>query len=168
MLALGALMAVSDLAIAKQSGDKLQSKGTAVEQAKDSVLVKNTKKPVFITDSLYAAPEDARGDDGQRLRLTFSAAIHYAKQMNEKKYLGFDDWRVPTDKELETLIDNKDNPGLKGTFNELSGTQDAWYRTAPKVDYSDFVSYRRPRDGESTLGVKTIRVSVRLVRGSIN
>jgi hypothetical protein len=43
---------------------------------------------------LIAAPEDGK------LTYTFKEAAEYAEKLNAQKYLGHDDWRVPTKGEL--------------------------------------------------------------------
>jgi hypothetical protein len=55
----------------------------------------DTGKPV------YTAPTDASR------RMTFNEAADYAKKLNGNKYLGHDDWRVPTQVELNVLFNNR-------------------------------------------------------------
>lgn len=42
--------------------------------------------------------------------LNWEEALEYAQQMNKKKYLGYDDWRVPDAKELQSIVDYTRSP----------------------------------------------------------
>ncbi|MBD3808599.1 MAG: DUF1566 domain-containing protein [Epsilonproteobacteria bacterium] len=68
-------------------------------------------------------------------------AFSYAKKLNEMNYAGFNDWRVPTTDELETLLTEKNNSDRhikvplsknssevywSSTTSEI-GMYDAWY-----------------------------------------
>jgi hypothetical protein len=50
---------------------------------------------------LYATPADAP------LTYTFNEAAEYAQKLNREKYLGHDDWRVPTKAELSLLFKHR-------------------------------------------------------------
>jgi hypothetical protein len=52
----------------------------------------------FQGDPTYTTPEDAP------LTYTFNEAAQYAGQLNATKYLGHDDWRVPTRRELDAMF----------------------------------------------------------------
>lgn len=55
----------------------------------------DTNKP------MYAMPADAP------LTMTFNEAADYAKKLNREKYLGHDDWHVPTKAELNLLFNSR-------------------------------------------------------------
>jgi hypothetical protein len=48
----------------------------------------------------------------QRFTDSVKDTFSYAKKLNEMNYAGFNDWRVPTNEELETLITKKQNNNL--------------------------------------------------------
>lgn len=67
---------------------------------------------------LYAAFEDAADENGASMLVDFEGAFAYAAQKNKEGYLGFNDWRVPTIKELDVLHENLNLPALQGSFFE--------------------------------------------------
>ncbi len=89
--------------------------------------------------------------------------------MNRKKYLGHDDWRVPTKEELDLLRQNKDRGGLKDTFKtSLGGNHMArWYHSSTPTRFDDGGTWIQRFDDGKQYGEappNTIS-SVRLVRG---
>jgi hypothetical protein len=58
------------------------------------------------------------------LTMSFNEAAEYAVQLNKEKYLGHDDWRVPTKAELRVLFEHQYKGELKGTFNLLGGPEE--------------------------------------------
>ena len=106
----------------------------------------NTKKEIQIGDkmedgSIFAGVSPDTGkqmfvmpQDG--LVTSFNGAAKYAKNLNAKKILGHDDWRVPTKAELNVLFQNKDKGALKGTFNLTGSLTAGWYwSSTPYGDY---------------------------------
>lgn len=61
---------------------------------------------------IFAAPQDAPG------RKNFNEAARYAEEMNTQKYLGYDDWEVPSRSVLKVLYDHRHKGALAGTFSE--------------------------------------------------
>ena len=51
------------------------------------------------------------------------------------KYLGHEDWRVPTKSELNVLWENHDDGALKGTFNRGGSDPAGWHwsSTEPNI-----------------------------------
>ncbi len=58
-----------------------------------------------IENDLMWAQKDSRQELGKWLN--WDEAVAYAKACNEQKYLGFDDWRLPTKSELRDLLGHK-------------------------------------------------------------
>ena len=54
---------------------------------------------------VYAAPRDAA------LQMNFNEAANYAQKLNKARYLGHDDWHVPTLRELRILNENSEKIG---------------------------------------------------------
>lgn len=52
-------------------------------------------------EAMYATPDDAP------VTGTFNDAAEYTRQLNAERFLGQDDWRVPTKGELEVLFNNR-------------------------------------------------------------
>lgn len=71
--------------------------------------------------AMYAVRVDAR------LTMTFNEAAYFAKTLNREKYLGHDDWRVPTKEELKVLFNNR---AAIGGFNVSGSNPVGWYWSA--------------------------------------
>lgn len=61
-------------------------------------------------EKISAAPVDAD------VRMNFNKAAAYVAQLNQDKYLGHDDWRLPSFEELQLLRDVQKSGALNGTF----------------------------------------------------
>jgi hypothetical protein len=117
---------------------------------------------------LYTTPTDAP------LTYTFNEAAKYADQLNARKYLGHDDWRVPSKGELNVLFVNCNQGKLKGTFNDTGSFSAGWYwSSTPLNDYigweqrfNDYVGWaQRFSDGNPNLYYRFYDSSLRCVRG---
>ncbi len=106
-------------------------------------------------EAMYAMPADAP------LTMTFNDASDYAKKLNQEKYLGHDDWRVPTGDELNVLFNNR---AAIGGFNVSGSHLAGWYwSTSPDVNLIAWC--QRFSDGATGfLSKATNSSSVRLVR----
>lgn len=122
--------------------------------------------PAHVKGDLYVDIQNACDKKGQPLTLTFNEAATYAKQMNEKKYLGFDDWRIPTNEELKLLIENKNKSGLKETFDNACHKYGMYY-WASESDQGSAMG-RRLTDNDWDWRSTNNSYFVRLVRGSIS
>ena len=90
---------------------------------------------------MYTTPADAP------LTMNFKKAADYAKTLNEEKYLGHDDWRVPTRAELNVLFNNR---AAIGGFNVSGSDPAGWHWSATPYDiyYDMYVAWcQRFRDG---------------------
>jgi hypothetical protein len=117
-------------------------------------MLPETNKP------LYALPEDAS------LKLTFNKAAEYAAQLNQQNAFGHNDWRVPTDTELNLLYQNKDKGALMGSFNQNVYYQTGWYRSSTKnPDLAVFAHVQRFSDSERVWLNGGKSAYVRCVRG---
>jgi hypothetical protein len=104
---------------------------------------------------LFAAPAAA-----PRI-MNFNAAAKYAHKMNAQKYLGYNNWRVPSILELERISRVKQAGGLKESFKALyywsSTTMDdarAYYLNAFSISASGNIQR------------KTMKYAVCLVRSA--
>jgi hypothetical protein len=101
---------------------------------------------------VYATPQDAP------LTYTFNEAADYARQLNAQKFLGHDDWRAPSQGELDVLWENRNQGKLAGTFNEA-----AWYwSSTPSYDFNGWA--QRFSDGSPTFHYINVLSSLRCVR----
>jgi hypothetical protein len=105
----------------------------------------DTSKP------MYATPADAP------LTMKFNEAAAYAKKLNAEKYLGHDDWRVPTKDELNVLFNNR---AAVGGFNVHGSDAAGWYWSGWSPNdgwrawiqrFSDGCQYRNPEDSHSSV-----------------
>jgi Protein of unknown function (DUF1566) len=76
--------------------------------------------------AIYTTPADAK------LTYTFNEAAEYAEQLNAQRYLGHDDWRVPTKGELNVLFENR---AAIGEFNETGAPPAGWYWSSSPGSY---------------------------------
>ena len=78
---------------------------TGLEWVKDGNLMA-TRDPGFDTDG-------TSGDGA----VTWQHALDYVAKLNNDDYLGHSDWRLPTIKELSTLVDSsRFNPSINTTY----------------------------------------------------
>jgi hypothetical protein len=107
--------------------------------------------------AMYATPVDAP------LTYTFNEAADYARQLNAQKFLGHDDWRVPSQGELNVLFNHvavtdrrkQHDTGIRGWVAALLVDSSRWYWSASRsvvfgVTVQDFNSGRKgniPKDG---------------------
>jgi hypothetical protein len=116
--------------------------------------------------AIYAgiSPETGTGMDttpaDAPLTMTFNEAAAYAKKLNTEKYLGHDDWRVPTKAELNVLFNNR---AAIGGF-DISGSDPAgWYWSSSQGTRWDAWG-QRFSDGCQDSNYKDDHSSVRCVR----
>lgn len=113
---------------------------------------------------IFAAPADAS------FQMMFNEAAQYARTACAEKYLGHDDWRVPSRAELNVLFENRQKGALAGTFQE-AGVFHADYDAGRSAFYWSSESYRGKAgygqwfdDGTPNYIDDDIGKSVRLVR----
>jgi hypothetical protein len=106
---------------------------------------------------IYAEPEDAG------LTMGFNDAADYADKLNQENYLGHNDWRVPTEDELNVLHKSKDKGALKGTFN-LTGSDTAGYYWSAELYVGDDAYDQRFSTGGQNVNYREHLCSVRCVR----
>ena len=93
--------------------------------------------------------------------LTFNEAAECAKLLNAQKYLGHDDWRVPTKRELNVLFDHR---AAVGGFKELARLPAGWYWTSSR-DIDGKPERQRFTDGRQGFDDCDYVSSLRCVRG---
>jgi hypothetical protein len=98
---------------------------------------------------------------GAPLTYRFNEAAEYARQLNAEKYLGHDDWRVPTKGELNVLFNNR---AAIGRF-EVTGAEPAgWYWSSSEgLDKEAYTQYFG--DGLDGYYEQSNMLSLRCVRG---
>ena len=104
---------------------------------------------------MYAMPADAL------LTLSFNEAADFANRLNRAKYLGHDDWRLPTINELSGMLGNST---VIGEFKfDPSCWASGWYwSSVPFLGVHAWDS-RFQNGAQSNIGQAALR-SVRLVR----
>jgi len=109
---------------------------------------------------MYTTPADAP------LTYTFNEAAEYARQLNVQKYLGHDDWRVPTKGELNELFRNR---AAIGGFNETGSNRTGWYRSSTlRAEANEYGWEQRfSRDGSQGISLTSSdrSLALRCVRG---
>jgi hypothetical protein len=89
--------------------------------------------------TFYAAAQHAQKlNSVNTLAMTFNEAAQCAKNLNILKYLGHDDWRVPTKAELNVLFENREKGALKGTFKLTGSDPSGWYWSGTPFDDSNY------------------------------
>jgi hypothetical protein len=94
------------------------------------------------------------------------SAVDYVHCLNEKKYLGFSDWRLPTMKELEIVADTKrKNPFERLNVQGFKNVKDGYYWSATNYEYGRGQAWVVSMSGGSVYGgIKTDGYYVWLVR----
>jgi len=101
---------------------------------------------------------------------TWDQALNYAQELNTKNYCGFNDWRVPTIDELNTLvpktsykgIDNKDVYIKKPLINNTYSSS-YWSSSVP-VSYYNFAWYMNFNSGSTNGSNKSTKHYMRCVK----
>jgi len=121
MLTVSAVISLSENALPQAPGLVLNGPKNDVYQAQ------NLEQARFIHFNLTVLDTDtnlvwAANDNTAGRKMSWYDASKYLKQLNEQKYAGYSDWRLPTKEEFEKLADYAKNKGLKKdifkTFNE--------------------------------------------------
>lgn len=83
----------------------------------DNAFVDNGDGTISDTATgLMWTQNDHGGDgDGPRSGVLWEEALAYAQQMNDEAYLGYNDWRLPNAKELQSIVDYDRAPGATGS-----------------------------------------------------
>jgi len=100
---------------------------------------------------------------------TWDEAFKFAEQLNKEKYAGYDDWRVPTVKELQSLVDfTRSEPAIKKPLiNNLLEGENYWSSSPEVSDIADgktswFVDFCF---GFTYYAEKSYKYNIRCVRG---
>ncbi len=99
-------------------------------------------------------------------RLTFADAEKYVAELNTKKHCGFDDWRMPTLQELESIRDlSRINPAID--TDAFPNTPSDWFWTSTPYagDPKNYAWVVGGYDGNSALTSRDGYHRVRAVRG---
>jgi len=78
--------------------------------------------------------------EAKTVRKNWNDAKDYCKKLN---LLGFNDWRLPTKKELETIVNRYRTPAIKKEFNNISSSS-YWSSTSSstiRTQYAWFVNF---------------------------
>ena len=107
-------------------------------------------------------------EDGGRCRGGVKCDTHHYKvSLNQQRLCGFDDWRLPSREELETLVEmqaKKSRPSID--LNYFPVAEASWYWTASSNDGNpDYAWYVLFRNGVPLNDLKARPKHVRLVRG---
>ena len=92
---------------------------------------------------------------------------HYKVSLNQERLCGFDDWRLPTREELETLVEMQAKKSRASIdLNYFPVAEASWYWTASSNDGNpDYAWYVLFRNGVQLNDLKARPKHVRLVRG---
>ncbi len=128
-----------------------KTNATVGDRMKDGTLLAgispDTGKPIYTTAA------DAK------LTYTFNGAGDYVATLNRERYLGHDDWRMPTKGELNVLFNNR---AAIGGF-DLSGSNPAGWYWSSAEGYNGAWA-QRFSDGTRFWGLKYYESSLRCVR----
>lgn len=109
---------------------------------------------------IFAAPQD------ESIRLDFNEAVQRAGEANAQKYLGHDDWEIPSSSVLKVLYKNCQKGALAGTFETSLAAPSG--RTAFYWSSDVSTGVAAPGvwfdDGTTGFDAENIENSVRLVR----
>jgi hypothetical protein len=105
---------------------------------------------------IFTTPKDAP------LTYTFNEAAEYAAKLNREKYLGHDDWRVPSMDELNVLFNNR---AVIGGFNEDSSDPACWYWSSTENEFYDYLAVAQRFTDGTQWDVIKVGESLRCVRG---
>jgi hypothetical protein len=104
-------------------------------------------------------------EDRRNTILTFAEAEKYRDKLNETKFSGFDDWRLPTLTELKTLITKEKNL-FSYIKAPLTKNTNYGYWTSTKYD-ANFYMIVNFRAGKETKSEKNNLDYIRCVRGNL-
>jgi len=104
---------------------------------------------------------------------TWKNALKDVKIRNDTTYLGFNDWRLPNKKELESIIENcGHNPAINQTIFPYMASSDYWSASSDYWSSSSYMSNTTLAwgvdfySGSIVADYKPSSIRVRLVRGS--
>jgi hypothetical protein len=117
------------------------------------------------TDEETGLTWEFKSEDRRNTILTFKEAEEYRDELNSTKFSGFDDWRIPTLKELKTLI-TKDKNLFSFIKAPLAKNTNYGYWTSTKYD-ANFFMIVNFRAGKETKSEKNNLDYIRCVRGQI-
>jgi len=105
--------------------------------------------------------KDSTAGDG---RVTWQHALDYVALLNAEEYLGHEDWRLPTVRELSSLVDSsRYNPSIDPVFSTMASGYWSSTTNAYITIYAWYVGFN---DGVVYYNYKTNYSYVRAVRGN--
>lgn len=120
--------------IEKPNKAQLEAQRKAEEEIKSNFVFSDLTfldKTNFLTKPLVMWTRD--GNLAGK-KMTWNDAFNFIKRLNEQKYAGYNDWRLPTKEELETLLNFVKSNGM-GFIN----VQSAYYWSSSAGIYKNFV-----------------------------
>ncbi|MFO7817540.1 MAG: DUF1566 domain-containing protein [Thermodesulfobacteriota bacterium] len=87
--------------------------------------------------------------------LTWQESLRLISALNEEKFLGRSDWRMPNRRELRSLIDHQQRMPALPSENPFSGIQESWYWTGTSsAQFPDYAWYIHLAGGRMFWGRK--------------
>jgi hypothetical protein len=130
---------------------------SGLEWVQDGNLIAN-RNPGFDTDETI--------DDGA---VTWQSALDYIEKLNMEVYLGYSDWRLPTIKELSTIVDYSIDYWVSGPLlndSYFSDTMVGMYWSSTTLNFVGDRAKTQASHGFLLYDVKTDCNFVRAVRGN--
>ena len=123
------------ISISEQEEARAQQKQKEAEQKKERAWLKVKEEFSFSnltvlhkkTKLMWTMDANIGGS------MSWNNAFEFIKQLNEQKYAGYNDWRLPTKKELETLVNFAKSQGYSKDFDELFNK--IGFKNVQSVDY---------------------------------
>jgi hypothetical protein len=96
---------------------------------------------------------------------TYCNTQAYVNRVNAVGWCGASDWRMPTSKDMRSLVHHgRSNPAIDSGYF-CNTTSDSYWSGAPYAGYSDYAWYVDFYDGYSSFVYRSHSYAVRLVRG---
>lgn len=164
----------NNLTTTNQNAKLALSKSKSLLNITHKIINKNVDK-INVNDKVWIDTDTSLGwqieVDGKKY--TWDEAFEYIQKLNNERYCGYEDWRIPTLDELNTIVTKKSYKSENGyeykiknnLLKSMCNNDDwafYWSSTAPSRPSSYYLSYI---NGFSYETLKTKSMYIRCVRG---